>query len=142
MLQGPGWLLLAYLFIAQGVAAFDYDLGVAMGTQEPSTEITPVGAAIWWGFAFADLLVYAPLLAAGLAGHWAGRKWATAVLTAALGITVYWPVVVLASVVAARDVPGWNLPKENEYWIVLPLIAAWAVWGLWYVIREPKHADN
>jgi len=38
--QGPGWLLLAYLIVAQGITAFDYELGVAMGTQEPAEMIT------------------------------------------------------------------------------------------------------
>ena len=30
-LQVPGWLLLFYLIYAQGITAFDYDIGVAMG---------------------------------------------------------------------------------------------------------------
>jgi hypothetical protein len=33
-LQIPGWLLLIYLVYAQGITAFGYDIGVAMGTQE------------------------------------------------------------------------------------------------------------
>ena len=68
LLQGPGWLLLLYLVYAQGIPALDYELGVAMGTQEPAAEITEVGAAFWWGFALGDLVIYMPLLAAGLAG--------------------------------------------------------------------------
>ena len=44
-LQGPGWLLLAWLVYAQGISAFGYELGVAMGTQEPVESITEVGAA-------------------------------------------------------------------------------------------------
>ena len=34
-IQLPGWLLLIYLVYAQGITAFGYDIGVAMGTQEP-----------------------------------------------------------------------------------------------------------
>ena len=45
--QVPGWLLLGYLAYAQGITALGYDLGVAMGTQEPSEMITEVGAAFW-----------------------------------------------------------------------------------------------
>ena len=63
MLLGPGWLLLAYLVYAQAIPAFDYDLGVSMGTQEPAEQITAVGVAFWYGFALADLVVYIPLLA-------------------------------------------------------------------------------
>jgi len=47
MLLGPGWLLLAYLVYAQAIPAFDYDLGVSMGTQEPVEQITAVGVAFW-----------------------------------------------------------------------------------------------
>ena len=53
-LQLPGWLLLAYLVYAQGITAFGYDLGVAMGTQEPVEAITEVGAAFWYGFFLSD----------------------------------------------------------------------------------------
>jgi len=134
-LQCPGWLLLIYLVYAQAIPAFNYDLGVAMGTQESATNITQVGAAFWYGFALADLLVYMPLLAAGLAGLWMGKIWGRALAAAALGITVYWPVVSLVTVVAARDAAGWNLVDETAYWIVLPVIAVWAAWGLLYVAK-------
>jgi hypothetical protein len=46
-----------------------------MGTQEPAKKITEVGTAFWYGFAFADLVVYLPLLGAGLVGHWLERPW-------------------------------------------------------------------
>lgn len=101
-LQVPGWILLLYLVYAQGIPAFDYDLGVAMGTQEPAENVTEVGTAIWWGFAFADLVFYIPLLAIGLAGHLAAKAWGGVALAAALGITAYWPIVALAIVGAGR----------------------------------------
>ena len=138
MLQGPGWLLLIYLAYAQAIPAFDYDIGVAMGTQESATQITEVGVAFWYGFALADLLIYMPLLAAGLFGLWTGKVWGRALASAALGITVYWPVVSLVSVDAARNATGWNLADETVYWIVLPVIAIWAAWGLWYVAGDSK----
>jgi hypothetical protein len=134
VLQVPGWFLLFYLVYAQAIPAFDYDLGVAMGTQESADLITEVGAAFWYGFAFADLVIYIPLLALGLIGYWLGRQWGSVLLAAVLGITVYWPVVCLAAVVAARDAEGWNLVNETPYWVVLPLIALWGAWGLWRVM--------
>lgn len=136
MLHGFGWLLLLYLVYAQAISAFDYDLGIAMGTQEPAERITEVGVAFWYGFAFGDLVSYGPLLAAGLIGHWLGRMWGRVLLGAALGISVYWPVVSLAAVAAARGAGGWNLADETAYWIVLPLITLWGVWGLWYIARS------
>lgn len=135
-MQGPGWLLLAYLSYAQGIPAFDYDLGIAMGTQEPAAQVTEVGTAFWWAFAFADLVVYIPLLAAGLVGQILSSRWGRPILAAALGVTIYWPVVALATVAAARDAAGWSLPKEAEYWVVLPVIAAWGAWGLWSITRD------
>lgn len=134
-LQIPGWLLLAYLVYAQAIPAFDYELGVRMGTQESARRITEVGTAFWYGFAFADLVVYIPLLAAGLVGHWLERPWWRVVFGAALGITVYWPVAVLATAVTARDASGWAI-DETAYWIVLPTIAVWALWGLFVVARK------
>ena len=137
-LQGSGWLLLIWLIYAQGISAFGYELGVAMGTQEPAEKITEVGAAFWYGFALGDLLIYIPLLCVGLIGHLRGRNWGSIALAAALGITVYWPVVSLAALVSARDAAGWNVSNETPYWVVCLLIAAWGVWGLWILLREPQ----
>lgn len=134
-LQVPGWFLLAYLVYAQAIPAFDYELGVRMGTQESAQTITEVGAAFWYGFAFSDLVIYIPLLGAGLIGHMLARPWWRAIFGAALGITVYWPVVVLAAAVDARDASGWNI-DDTAYWVVLPVIAAWALCGLILVARS------
>lgn len=88
LLQGPGWLLLAYLIYAQAIPALDYGLGVRMGTQEPAERITEVGAAFWYGFAVSDLVTYVSLLGAGLIGHWFGCRWWRPVLGAALGMNL------------------------------------------------------
>jgi len=136
LVQGPGWLLTAYLVVAQCVSAVSYQTGVRMGTQEPAHRITPIGVAFWWGLAFADLVFYTPLLGAGLVGHWQGTGWGTIALSAALGITIYWPILSLATVARAHGAPGWSLPKERNYWIVLPAITIWAAVALWLVIRS------
>ncbi len=136
VLQGCGWLFLIYLTYAQAIPAFDYEIGIAMGTQESSEMITEVGAAFWYGFAFGDLVTYIPLLMFGLIGYWLDKMWGRILLAAALGITVYWPIVCLAAVVAARDSAGWNLTDETPYWIVLPIITLWGIWGLWYISRQ------
>jgi len=131
--QTPGWLLLAYLVYAQAIPAFDYQLGVRMGTQESAEQITAVGTAFFYGFAFADLVVYIPLLAAGLIGLLKEARWGRVVAASAFGITVYWPVVCLAAVADARGAEGWDIGDETAYWIVLPIIA---LWGLWALFRQ------
>jgi hypothetical protein len=134
-IQMTGWLFLMYLVYAQGITALDYGYGVAMGTQEPAERITEVGVAFWYGFALGDAVFYIPLLLAGLIGMAKDRQWGRGVMIAAMGITVYWPIVCLGAIATARGAPGWTLPKETEYWIVLPIIAAWAAWVLWWLIR-------
>ena len=74
-LQIPGWILLIYLIYAQGITAFGYDLGVSMGTQEPTEVISEVGVAFWYGFAFGDLVAYIPILLMGLIGHLRAEQW-------------------------------------------------------------------
>lgn len=78
----------------------------------------------------ADLVFYTPLLGVGLAGHFLATPWSDLILGAALGITVYWPIACLWTIRAARNAPGWRLPKEKQYWIVLPIIAVWGLVSL------------
>lgn len=137
-LQIPGWLLLVYLVFAQGIAAFDYELGVSMQTQEPAEMITEVGTAFWYGFALGDVLVYIPILLVGLIGHLRGALWGRTAIAAALGITVYWPIVCLAAMVKARDATGWHFSNETPYWVVLTLISIWGAWGLVTVLKESQ----
>lgn len=134
-IQVSGWLFLGYLVYAQGIAALSYDYGVAMGTQEPVENITRVGKAFWYGFAVGDAVFYIPLLLAGLIGLAKGSHVGKNLMIAAMGITVYWPIVCLVAVATARGAPGWTLPRESEYWVVLPIIAMWAAWVLWRLIR-------
>lgn len=136
-----GWLFLVYLVYAQGITAFDYDYGVAMGTQEPAANITEVGTAFWYGFALGDAVFYIPLLLAGLVGLAKGFSWGRGVMIAAMGITVYWPIVCLVAVATARGAPGWTLPGESDYWVVLPIIALWGMWVLWYLVREEANRE-
>lgn len=135
VLQTVGWLMVAWLAVGQCFAALSWDRAVAWGLQEGAEEITEVGVAFSYGFAFGDLIFYTPLLAAGLVGHWRGTSWGAALLAAALGITAYWPIVSLAAVVSARGAPGWALAGESAYWIVLTPVIAWAAWGLWRLAR-------
>ena len=125
IVQLPGWALFFYLVVAQCSAAVSYELGIRMQTQEPAERITDVGVAFFKGLAMADLVFYTPILGIGLVGHAFETSWGMLLLAAAAGITVYWPLACLVTVKAARNAAGWSLPKERDYWIVLPLIAGW-----------------
>ncbi len=136
--QVSGWLFLAYLVYAQGISALNYDYGIAMGTQESEANITGVGVAFFYGFALGDAVFYIPLLFAGLIGLARGYQWGRGVMIAAMGITVYWPIVCLVAVATASGEPGWTLPKETDYWVVLPIITVWGAWSLWWLIRPQR----
>ncbi len=138
IVQVPGWLLLLYLIYAQGIPAFGYEFGVAMGTQEPVKTVTEVGTAFWYGFALGDLLTYIPILALGLVGHARGRPWGGVVLAAAAGITIYWPAVCLVTLVDARDAAGWGIDDETPFWIALPVVATWGAIALGMLARETR----
>lgn len=46
-------------------------------------------------------------------------------LSAAPGITLYWPIVCLVAMVDARDTIGWNI--ESETWIVCQQVVSWGL---------------
>ncbi|KAK1737996.1 hypothetical protein QTG54_011290 [Skeletonema marinoi] len=110
-LKYPGWALFVYLLIGQGLPAMNYDLGVRMG------------------FALGDLIFYIPLLGFGLLTS------NYVALSAALGITTYWPIVCLAAAINAQDVPGWSL-DDTPFLIVLPMISMWGLWCLLLISHD------
>ena len=135
-------LQISAVMVGKHIQQLETHLGARLFQRSTrQNSLTEVGAAFWYGFAFGDAVFYIPLMALGLIGFAKGREWGRPVLIAAMGITVYWPIVCLAAVVAARGASGWNLPGENEYWIVLPVITAWAVWALWWLIARPGNAE-
>ena len=100
-----------------------------MGTQDSTDVVTEVGVAFWKGFAFADMLFYIPLLGYALATCDEAMQKNQSYLAAALGITVYWPIVCLKAAISARGAPGWSL-DDRPFLILLPVIILWAAWQL------------
>ena len=96
-----------------------------MGTQDPADVVTEVGVAFWKGFSFADMLFYIPLLGYALATYDDVTQKNKTYLAAALGITVYWPIVCLKAAISARGAPGWSL-DDRPFLLLLPLIILWA----------------
>ena len=96
-----------------------------MGTQDSADVVTEVGVAFWKGFSFADMLFYIPLLGYALATYDDVTQKNKTHLAAALGITVYWPIVCLKAAISARGAPGWSL-DDRPFLILLPVIILWA----------------
>ena len=121
--------MLAQNLIGQGLPAINYELGVRMGTQDSADVVTEVGVAFWKGFALADLVFYIPLLGYSLAAYNERKETNKTYLAAALGITVYWPIVCLKAAISARGAPGWSL-DDRPFLILLPAIVAWVAWQM------------
>eukprot|EP00563_Minutocellus_polymorphus_P020674 CAMPEP_0197732740 /NCGR_PEP_ID=MMETSP1434-20131217/41661_1 /TAXON_ID=265543 /ORGANISM="Minutocellus polymorphus, Strain CCMP3303" /LENGTH=90 /DNA_ID=CAMNT_0043320005 /DNA_START=66 /DNA_END=334 /DNA_ORIENTATION=+ len=90
-----------------------------MGTQDSVDVVTEVGVAFWKGFALADLIFYIPLLGYALATYDERKETNKAYLAAALGITVYWPIVCLKAAISVRGAPGWFL-DDRPFLVLLP----------------------
>jgi hypothetical protein len=127
LIEIPGWFLLIYLVLVQGLSAFNHDWGVRMGVQETQEQITHVGVAFGIGCARADVAVYIPLLAA----VW----WDTVV-----GMTLYWPLEYTFALPEARS--SWDLGDETAYWIFLPIVALWAFVALGYLALDHQEQEQ
>jgi hypothetical protein len=143
VLERTGWLLLLYLVLVQGPSAVIYEWGVTAGVQESVEKITPIGVAFNIACARADVVVYIPLLAAGLVGYHGGhgqrKEWGRVCLAAAVGMTLYWTFEYMFVLPVSRS--SWNLGDETAYWVFLPIIALWAIFTLGYlatVVQVPE----
>lgn len=134
------WLLIlvgvllncAYL-AGQVYALIDYERTVAWGLQESASDIGVTGMAFNFGFAVADAMFYVPVFLAGLLGLWQRKVWGLMALSAALGISVYWPVMSTAAAQFGQGQVGFGYPSPITY---LPLTLpsfVYGVWGLWYL---------
>lgn len=129
-----GGAVLGAAYIAgQTLSLFDYERTVAWGLQEAEADIGITGRAFNFGFAIADTVFYVPILAAGLWGLWRRASWARVPLVAALGISVYWPLLTTAAAAFGHGQPGFGYLAPAAY---LPLTGpslVYGLWGLWYV---------
>ncbi|RNL66761.1 hypothetical protein [Zhongshania marina] len=133
---GLGWPLCLLLLVAQAISAVNYDLGVAMGFQQPVESITEVGVASWRGFAIADTLVYLPLMALGLYGYQQKRRYGNIFLAVAAGISLYWPIVFGATLLLSRSAFGWSVDSELAVWVFGSIYTVWAIIVLFTLLNE------
>ena len=134
-----GCLLNILYIVGQTVCIFAYDWTVSLGLQDSVEAVTPVGVAFSRGFGIGDTLLYIPLFMIGIVGLIRRTALGMYALFGALAVTVYWPIVCLGAVYMAKGAPGWKLTTYTEYTAVLPLIAAYGLWGMWYVYSRRSH---
>ncbi len=134
--------LLALLLAGQTMSFIDYDLTVSLGLQESEELVGELGVAVNKGFGVADSIIYIPVLIIGIVGLWKRKKWGVFSMTAALGITAYWPLVCLFIVIFGRDVPGFSFPDFVSYILILSAISVYGLWGLWYLYKNQELLIN
>jgi hypothetical protein len=137
-----GILLTIMLLIGQTFSLINYDLTVSLGLQESVEEVSEVGVAWAKGFAFGDTILYLPLLLIGIIGLLKRKSWGFYSMFGALAITVYWPIVSLSTIFIGRTAVNLNPDKYVSYSIILPLIAIYGLWGMWYLHKNRNKFIN
>ena len=133
-----GILLSLMFLVGQTLSLFNYDLTVKLGLQESVEEIGKVGIAYAKGFAFGDTIFYIPLLIIGIIGLIKRKSWGLYSMFGSLAITVYWPVVHLFTISIERTAITLTPEKYISYSIILPLIAIYGLWGMWYLYKNQE----
>ena len=137
-----GILLTIMLLIGQTFSLINYDLTVSLGLQESVKEVSEVGVVWAKGFAFGDTIIYLPLLLIGIIGLLKRKSWGFYSMFGALAITVYWPIVSLSTIFIGRTALNLNPDKYVSYSIILPLIAIYGLWGMWYLHKNRNKFVN
>ena len=126
-------ILAVLLLVGQSVSLFNYDLAISLGLQESIDEIGPVGISFAKGFAFGDTIFYLPMLLAGIIGMLKHKKWGFYAMFASLAVSVYWPIVHLYMLYVGKDIIALTADKYMSYSIILPIVAIYGLWGMWYL---------
>ncbi len=129
-------ILLIFLLVGQSFALINYDFLVSIGLQESVEEITLVGIAFAKGFAFGDTVIYIPLIIAGVVGLLKRKRWGFHAFFGSLAISVYWPLVHLFAIIIEQEAITLPPGKYLSFYIILPLIASYGLWGMWYLYKH------
>ena len=138
ILISVGLLLLLFLLVGQTFSLINYEAAVAYGLQESVQEVSEVGIAFAKGFAFADTLVYIPLLLLGIVGLLKRKKWGVYLMFASCAISVYWPLVHLYAIYIEKNAIVLDPEKYITFPITLSLIIIYGLWGMWYLYKNQK----
>ena len=131
-----GILLNIFYLLGQTMALISYDFAVSIGLQEPMELVTAIGVAVNKGFGLGDTFLYMPLFILGILGLFKRASWGYYAMSAAMGITVYWPLVSLSTLYFAKGAEGWAFTNYTSYSFVLGFIALYGLWGLYFLYTE------
>jgi len=138
---GAFWIISVFLALAvvllllgQTTSIFAYDFAVRLGLQESVDEVTAFGVEMNRAFGASDTFVYIPLMIFSLIGLFMRKRWALLTTAAVMGISTYWAVTMAVVLVLLRDVPGYQLVPDLEYWIFLGAFVIFGTWGLFYLV--------
>ena len=135
-------LLVLLLLAGQTFALIDYQKAISLGLQESVKEVGLVGVAFAKGFAFADTIIYIPLLIAGILGVLKNRRWGYRCLLASMAISIYWPLVHLYAIYIDRTSFNMSADKYLSFTIVLSLVTIYGVYGLWILSKNRSAITN
>ena len=138
ILIGFGILLNLNYLMGQTMALINYGFAESIGLQESAFEITEVGIALNKGFGLGDTVFYMPIFILGIIGLLRRSAWGVYAMMGAMAITVYWPIVALSTLYFARGAAGFNFTDFTSYSVILSVIAAYGLWGQWYLYNNRK----
>jgi hypothetical protein len=139
------WVLVAFgifffvmLLVGQTMSFIDYDFTVSIGLQESKDMVGEMGVAINKGFGVGDTIIYLPLLVIGVVGLWFRKMWGLFAMAGALGVSAYWPMVVIFFLAFAKGSTGFDFTNFTSYTILLTPVTLYGLWGLWYLYTNRR----
>ncbi len=135
-------LLLLMLLIGQTGGLINYQMAVRLGLQESTDVITQFGVAMNRGFAAADTIIYVPLVVFAILGFLCKKRWGLICMAGVMGITAYWPLVCLLTLIFAHGTPGFSFDSYLAYSVVLGTISLLGVWGLAFLSVKSKEKTS
>ena len=121
------------MLIGQTMAVFNYDLAVRLGLQESLSQVGEFGVQINRAFGAGDTVVYVPLMLVSLVGLFLRKRWSLLTTAAVAGVSAYWSVTILFTLLFLRGVPGYEYTPGLEIWIFVISYAILGVLGLFYL---------
>jgi hypothetical protein len=127
-------LSIILMLMGQTMAVFDYELAVHLGLQESVDQVSEFGVQINRAFGAGDTLVYVPLMLISLIGLFLRKRWSLLVTAAVAGVSAYWSITIIFTLLFLRGVPGYAYSSGLEIWLFVIAYAIIGVLGLFYLI--------